>query len=75
MKGRTEYLDLKRNCVFEYLDKYPDTPSKTIARMLKRDYTELFEDIEDARGVVRRYRGAQGKKMREEIKLTKYYKK
>lgn len=74
MKGRTPYRDLKRNTVFGYLEKYPDTPNKTLARMLKRDYPDLFIDIEDARTIVRRYRGKSGKQAREDITITKYYK-
>jgi len=69
-----EYNAIKRKAVLDYLEKYPTTPSRTLARMLKRDFSELFKDIEDARGQIRSYRGVSGKRAREAIKFTKFFK-
>lgn len=74
MKGRTPYYDLKRKAVLDLLEKFPDTGSRTIAKILKRDNPEIFRDIEDARGFIRRYRGQSGKYHREAVKLNQYFK-
>ena len=68
------YRELKRKSILEYLEKFPETPSKTLARMLKRDHSALFKDVEEARSSIRIYRGQHGSKFREKVKLTKYYK-
>ena len=71
--GQSPYQSLRRNAVLDALAKFSEAPSKTIARMLKRDNPELFKDIEDARNLIRIYRGKSGKRLRERVKLTKYY--
>jgi hypothetical protein len=70
----TEYHRLRRNILFSYLDKYPDAPSRTLARMIFRDNPFYFHSIEDARKYVRVYRGTAGKLHRLTIRETKYYK-
>lgn len=74
MGGRSPYHELKRKVTLEALERFPDTPSKTIARILKRDNPELFKDIEDARSKVRLYRGCHGKEHRLNVRFIKYYK-
>jgi hypothetical protein len=74
MEGRTPYWDLKRQCIFDLLDKFPDSPSRELARILYRDNPELFKDFEEARNRIRYYRGKCGKKLREIVKIRKYYK-
>ena len=71
----TPYLELKRNIVFKHLDKYEGIPSNTIAKILRRDYPEYFTTSEDARSIIRRYRGTNGEKTRNDIKFRKYYEK
>lgn len=39
--------------VCRYLEKYPDHPSKTIARLLCDEEPELFPNVEQARTSVR----------------------
>lgn len=70
----TPYQIQRRKLVCEYLDKYPDAPTKQLARMLVRDLPEYFNDIEKARGYLRCYRGAMGAYIRKSIIFTKYYK-
>ena len=71
----TPYFELKRNIVFKHLDKFRGIPSNTIAKILRRDYPEYFATSEDARHVIRRYRGTNGEQSRNDIKFRKYYEK
>ena len=73
MTSYAGYRSIKRKILFEHLEKYRDTPSRTIAKILYKDYPEFFESIEGARSVVRRYRGKHGKTNRNDIKYRKYY--
>ena len=68
------YRTIKRKVVLEYLEKYQETPSLTLARILKRDHSALFKDVEEARTSIRIYRGQHGSNHREKVKVTKYYK-
>ena len=70
----TDYLLLKRKIILDLLEKFPDIASKTLAKIARRDNPKFFKDIEDARNVIRRYRGTKGKYTRETIKNQKYYK-
>lgn len=74
IKPSIEYQQFKRKIVFDALEKFPDTPSKTLARMLYNDNPLLFADIEEARSFIRSYRGVAGKYKRRYTKVTKYYK-
>lgn len=47
--------------VCQYLEKYPNLPSKTIARMMHKAEPKLFHNVEHARGIIRTYRGQSGK--------------
>lgn len=62
--------------VKEWLDKWPDLPSRQLARMIyKEDNNKLlFRDEEAVRRVIRYYRGASGEEARNELKETKYIK-
>ncbi len=55
---------VKGRAVLEYLDLYPDLPSRTLAEKLLLDKPHIFKDLEAARGAVRYYRGATGKRQR-----------
>ena len=71
----TPFRQVRRKVLIEYLDKYPDAPTRMIARMLIRDNPLLFPNgYEEARSVVRVYRGVNGKDCRKNMKFTKYYK-
>jgi hypothetical protein len=67
------FLELRRNTVLEYLEKYPDTSSRSLARMICRDNPGLFKDVEDARTRVRLYRGQLGNNLRSRTKIKKYF--
>lgn len=47
------------------LEKFPDTPSRTLARKLFQEHPELFATLNAARGAVRYYRGNKGGTHRE----------
>lgn len=46
--------------------KFPDVPSRTLARQLRRDEPKLFKSVEYARLMIRKVRGNQGKQTRGE---------
>jgi hypothetical protein len=69
----TEYKLLRRKIIIDHLERFPNTPSTTLARIIARDNPLLFKDIEDARGMIRVYRGQSGKLMRDNMKRKEYY--
>jgi hypothetical protein len=71
--GRSPYLEEKRKILFAHLEKFPESGSHTVAKILYRDFPEFFTSREEARLCVRRYRGKAGNQHREVIRITKYY--
>lgn len=61
-------MELRIKKVVEYLTKYPETPSLTLARKLKLDFPLLFPSLDAARSAVRYQRGTHGKINRKRIK-------
>lgn len=51
----------------EVLRRFPDLNSQALARKLCADHPLVFKDQEDARSVLRYYRGAHGDKNRDEL--------
>ena len=68
------YLEIKRKIVLTLLEKYKDQPTRTVARIARRDHPEFFSDVESARGTFRMYRGVLGVAKRNQVKMRKYYK-
>jgi hypothetical protein len=60
--------------VLEWLEKWPDLPNLTLARMIynSNDNYKLFNSIEHARNVVRYHRGAAGKENRKKLQDKTY---
>lgn len=52
--------ELKSSIVKEYLDKFPNTPSLTLARTIYKDNKDVFTSAEHVRGIIRYWRGAKG---------------
>lgn len=52
----------------ETLAQFPDTPTRTLARKLRRQNPRVFKSIEHARTCLRNHRGAKGNKNRSEVK-------
>lgn len=50
----------KSDLVKEYLEKFPETPSLTLARTIYNSNKSVFTSIECVRSFIRRYRGASG---------------
>ena len=68
----TELDKIRQTKLFEILDRFPDLPNRTIARIAFAEAPELFLSIERARSSVRTYRGLNGKEHRETLKNKKY---
>lgn len=51
---------LKCQIVTEYLEKYPELPTLTLAKVIYEHNKEVFNDVENVRTVIRNYRGALG---------------
>lgn len=58
----------KKDVVLEYLGKYPNLASLSLARTIYQDHPALFTNVENARSLIRNYRGLNGEKMRKEAK-------
>lgn len=56
----------------QYLGRYQTTSTLQIARILQKEHPLIFGDIEQARHVVRYYRGALGKDARRTLKDTEF---
>jgi len=54
----------KKDLVKEYLDKFPETPSLTLARTIYNENKEVFPSVEAIRTTIRTFRGAGGDKKR-----------
>lgn len=53
--------------VFEYLEKYKDSPSKTIARKIYNENSAFFDNEEAVYLRVRYYRGQMGERLRKKL--------
>lgn len=59
--------------VKEYLEKFKDTPSLTLARLIYKENKLLFNSVEHARTIVRSYKGASGDVLRKKFKDRRYF--
>ena len=73
MRATKEYYQVKQKITFEYLDKYRETPTHAVAKIIFQDHPEFFTSKEDARRYIRMYRGKMGSHHRVTVKNTKYY--
>jgi hypothetical protein len=56
--------DKNTEIVFEYLEKFPEAPSKTLARKIHAENSVFFDSFESVYLKVRYYRGQTGKQKR-----------
>ena len=49
------------------LNRFPNTPSLTLAKKVMKDAPELFPTVEQARSAIRYFRDSQGKKSRRHL--------
>ena len=68
------YAEIKRKIVFDALDKFPNTSNLGVARIIYKEGNLFFKDLDNARTMVRFYRGSMGKEHRETITIKKYLK-
>jgi len=54
----------------EYCKKFPETPNRQLARMLKKEFPELYVDEENVRNYIRYHRGAAGEYKKKMSKTT-----
>jgi len=57
-------MTIKGEIVKEALKKFPNLPSLSLARKIYADNIEVFKHVEEARSVIRYYRGANGEQCR-----------
>ena len=57
-----------------YLDKYPDSPSLTLSKLIYKENKEAFSGVEAVRSQVRYYRGQQGERHLKKLATKKYLK-
>jgi predicted phosphodiesterase len=62
---KTRPHDKNTEIVFEYLEKFPEAPSKTLGRKIYAENPAFFTSLEQAYVRVRYYRGQMGKKQRD----------
>lgn len=62
-----KYITISGTIVEEYLEKFPGVKSLTLARKLYKDNPEVFTSIDNARTVIRYYRGTTGKYNRDRL--------
>lgn len=58
---------VKGQIVTEYLDRWPDTPSLTLAKKVYAENTAVFKDTNNACNIIRYYRGQSGDRDRAKI--------
>ena len=68
----TEYEKLRRVAMFDALDRYPAMGTRTMARLLKQQFPEMFPEIEVTRNALNYLRGTNGKIKRNALAVKKY---
>lgn len=63
----------KADIIKEYLNKFPDLPSLTLAKVIYKDHSALFMSIEDVRSNIRYYRGTSGSRNKKRMSVKSYY--
>lgn len=67
-----QFWEIRRTKVIEVLDRFPNYPNWTIAKVLYSEAPELFNSVEHARGVLRYLRGVSGDTNRKRLKDKSY---
>ena len=62
------------NIILDYLEKFPNAPSRTIAKKIYNENSAFFRDAENVYFRVRYYRGQTGNTNRNKLKNTKFQK-
>ena len=64
---------IKGELVKEYLEKFGNTASLTLAKKIKEETGLVFDTIEQIRSLIRTYRGAHGDECREKISCKRFF--
>lgn len=64
----------KADLARKYREKYTNTPTLTLARIMYNENAEAFKDIEDARSSIRYIEGKMGAALKKYVKNTKFVK-
>lgn len=67
--------DASYKLISEVLAEHPDADTRTLARLLHEKYPHAFKSVENARTRIRYQRGAQGKRMRSQMKDSTHVRK
>ena len=70
----TEFQRIRREVVFDVLDRFPNSGNRTLALKLYKEHPELFKDAEQARSIIRLYKGQSGPVNLHYLKNKKYVK-
>ena len=62
------------NIILDYLEKFPNAPSRTLAKKIYNENSAFFTDAENVYFRVRYYRGQSGSINRDKLKNTKFQK-
>ena len=62
------------NIILDYLEKFPNAPSRTLAKKIYNENSAFFTDFENIYFRVRYYRGQSGSKNRDKLKNNKFQK-
>jgi hypothetical protein len=66
------FYEIRRQVAADVLNAHLSMPSRTIARILFTQYPTLFPKIEEARSLIRRFRGTNGEEKRKQA-ITNYH--
>lgn len=67
-------MALTGDIILDYLDRYPDTATLTLAKKIYRENKEAFSGVEAVRSRIRYYRGQNGKLSRDSIATKQHFK-
>ena len=65
---------LQGEIVIEELDKFPNTPTLTLAKKLFKENPKVFMSIESVRSLIRYYRGQKGVRSRGRVSTKEFFK-
>ena len=71
---RREPMSIGSEIVFEALDKFPDTPTLTLAKLIYKDNKEIFTNVDVCRSMIRYYRGQAGNNNLKKLSTKEYVK-
>lgn len=65
-------MALSGDIILDYLERFPDTPTLTLAKKIYRENREVFATVESARSRIRYYRGQHGEEHRRQLENKRF---